>query len=266
MNTKPEEHAKADGHKILIEIDSAVPQAEAISFARRMGDPIGAKLVGCFVENQALMDLAELPFASEVSFSGIVKPLETERLVREWDAQAGQAKAAFAAAASEIGLEWSFDVKRGRPLFAVLESASQEDVLVMNTGNHLTSLQDIRRALHTATSDVHADVLLTSARRGMGAGDAPLVVLDDMTSQGEFCAHAAEVLATRAGMACLPVRGADTNLADLAEIVRQMGPGLVVANARSKFFEKDGDATAFSMAIGCPVLLLGSERDLQKME
>lgn len=46
MNTKPEEYAKADGHKILIEIDSAVPQAEAISFARRMGDPIGAKLVG----------------------------------------------------------------------------------------------------------------------------------------------------------------------------------------------------------------------------
>ncbi len=266
MNTKPEEDAEADGHKILIEIDSAVPQAEAISFAKRMGDPIGAKLVGCFVENQALMDLAELPFASEVSFSGIVKPLETERLAREWDAQAGQAKAAFAAAASEIGLEWSFDVKRGRPLFAVLENASKEDVLVMNTGNHLTSLNDIRRALHTATTDVHADVLLTSARRGMGAGDAPLVVLDDMTSQGEFCAHAAEVLATRAGMACLPVRGADTDLADLAEIVRQMGPSLVVANARSKFFEKDGDATAFSMAVGCPVLLLGSERDLQKTE
>ncbi len=266
MNTKPKEDAEVVDHKILIEIDSAVPQAEAISFAKRMGEPIGAKLVGCFVENQALMDLAELPFASEVSFSGIVKPLEAERLMREWEAQAGQAKAAFAAAASEIGLEWSFDVKRGRPLFAVLESASREDVLVMNTGNHLTPLNDIRRALHAATSDVHADVLLTSARRGMGNRDAPLVVLDDMTSQGEFCAHAAEVLATRAGMACLPVRGADTSLADLAEIVRQMGPSLVVANAHSKFFAKDGDATAFSMAVGCPVLLLGSERNLEKSE
>ncbi len=262
MSTDPTKKAEAEAHKILIEIDSAVPQAEAIAFAKRMGEPIGAKLVGCFVENQALMDLAELPFASEVSFSGIVRPLEGERLAREWDAQAGQAKAAFAAAAVEMGLEWSFDVKRGQPLFAILESASQEDVLVMNTGNHLTSLGDIGRALHTATSDVHADVLLTSARRGMGAGDAPLVVLDDMTSQGEFCAHVAEVLATRAGMACLPVRGADTDLSDLAEVVRQMGPSLVLASAHSKFFRKDGDATAFSMAVGCPVLLLGSERDV----
>ncbi len=266
MNAKPKEEAKTADHKILVEIDSAVPQAEAISFAKRMGESIGAKLVGCFVENQALMDLAELPFASEVSFSGMVKPLETERLIREWEAQAGQAKAAFAAAASEIGLDWSFDVKRGQPLFAILENASREDVLVMNTGNHLTPLSDIRRALHAATTDVHADVLLTSARRGMGNGDAPIVVLDDMTSQGEFCAHAAEALATRAGLACLPVRGADTGLADLAEIVRQMGPGLVVASAQSKFFSKDGDATAFSMAVGCPVLLLGSERDVPKTD
>lgn len=263
MNTKPKEDTGVESHRILVEIDSAVPQAEALSFAKQMGEPIGAKLVGCFVENQALMDLAELPFASEVSFSGIVKPLESERLAREWEAQAEQAKAAFASAASEIGLDWSFEVKRGQPLFAVLECASREDVLVMNTGNQLTSLNDIRRALHAATNDVHADVLLTSARRGMGGADAPLVVLDDMTSQGEFCAHAAEVLATRAGMACLPVRGPDTNLADLAEIVRQMGPSLVMANARSKFFEKDGDATAFAMTVGCPVLLLGSERDIQ---
>lgn len=262
MNTDTKAKAQSGLHKILIEIDSAVPQAEAISFAKRMGDPIGAQLVGCFVENQALMDLAELPFASEVSFSGIVRPLESERLIREWGAQAGQAKAAFAAAAVEMGLEWSFDVKRGQPLFAIIESAAQEDVLVMNTGNHLTSLSDIGRAMRAATADVHADVLLTSARRGIGAGDAPLVVLDDMTSQGEFCAHAAEALASKAGMTCLPVRSADTQLADLAEIVRQMGASLVVANAQSKFFEKDSDATAFSMAVGCPVLLLGSERDI----
>jgi hypothetical protein len=262
MNTDPKEKTQSGPHKILIEIDSAMPQAEAISFARRMGAPIGAQLVGCFVENQALMDLAELPFASEVSFSGIVRPLESERLVREWGAQAAQAKAAFAAAAVEMGLEWSFDVKRGQPLFAIIESAVPEDVLVMNTGNHLTSLSDIGRALRAATSDVHADVLLTSARRGIGAGDAPLVVLDDMTSQGEFCAHVAEALASRAGMTCMPVRGADTQLTDLAEIVRQMGASLVVASAQSKFFEKDDDAMAFSMAVGCPVLLLGSERDI----
>tara|TARA_R100000900_G_scaffold144114_2_gene127791 strand:- start:143 stop:256 length:114 start_codon:yes stop_codon:yes gene_type:complete len=37
MNAKPEEDAEVVSHKILIEIDSAVPQAEAISFAKRMG-------------------------------------------------------------------------------------------------------------------------------------------------------------------------------------------------------------------------------------
>ncbi|MEQ9144168.1 MAG: hypothetical protein RLO08_07400 [Parvibaculaceae bacterium] len=249
--------------KILIEAENAAPEPQALDFAARMAGPIGARLVGCFVENQALIDLVELPFASEVSFSGAVRPLERERLFREWEGQAKQAEAAFAAAAAAAGLDWSFEIKRGKPLFSLLEVAEKEDVVVFNAGGRLTASSDVARAVRAANAEIHADVLLTGnvLRRGTVDVNRPVVVLDDMTSRGEACAHIGRNLAEKAGLTCIPIRSRSTSLQTVAEQVRQLAPGLVIADGASPLFSRDEDVTAFSVLAGCPVLLLGSERD-----
>lgn len=255
-------------HKILVEADTLTPEPQAIQFAARMAGVLHAKLAGCFVENQALMDLVALPFASEVSFGGTVKPFERGRLEREWEAQAKQAETAFAAAASAAGLAWSFEVRRGKPIFSMLEAAAQEDVVVLNPGARLTPVGELARAVRAATVDIHADVLLT----GRGArGSATrrvtdtvprgtLVALDDMTSRGEACCAMAQDLADRAGMNFIPLRTGASSLADVVDLVRQLAPSLVIVNASSAIFSQDESVTKLSIAAGCPVFLLGSER------
>lgn len=257
-------------HKILVEADALTPEPQAIQFASRMADALQAKLAGCFVENQALMDLVALPFASEVTFGGAVKPFERDRLEREWQAQAKQAEAAFAAAATAAGLSWSFEVRRGKPIFSMLEAAAKEDVVVLNPGARLTPAGDLARAVRAATGDIHADVLLTG--RGMrgvtlrqvetAAPRGTLVALDDMTSRGETCCAVAESLASRAGMNFIPLRTGASSLADVADLLRRLAPSLVIVDAQAAIFAKDENVTKLSSAAGCPVYLLGSDRNL----
>jgi len=252
-------------HKILIEAETTALEPQALAFASRMARPIGARLVGCFVENQALIDLLELPFASEVSMSGTVRPLERERLLQEWSSQAKQAERALAAAAQTAGLDWGFEVRRGKPIFSLLEAAEREDVIVLHAARRLTASSDVARAVRAATRDIHADVLLTGAayqrRPGPANSQGPtLVVLDDMTSRGEACCHAAQVLAEKAGMTCIPLRIQGDDLQAVAEQVRQMAPSLVIADSGSALFNRDEDVTLFSINAECPILLFGTER------
>jgi len=248
--------------RMLIEADRALHEPFTLDPAIQVARPIGARLAGCFVEDQALIDLAGLPFASEVSFSGTVRPLERERLMKQWRGQAVQAERAFADMANAAGLDWSFEVRRGRPIFSLLEGAVREDIVVLRTNSRLSAPGEVARAVRAATSDIHADVLLTGGEKSKvidGAGDT-LVVLDDMTSRGQACCLAAEGLAKKAGLVCvvLPCRNAD--LLDMAGRVRQMLPALTIADMHASLFVKDEDATRFSIAAGFPTLFFGSER------
>ncbi|MEQ9520021.1 MAG: hypothetical protein RLN89_11355 [Parvibaculum sp.] len=258
-------------HKILVEADTLTPEPQAIQFAARMAGALQARLAGCFVENQALMDLAALPFASEVSFGGTVKPFQRERLEREWAAQAKQAETVFAAAAAAAGLAWSFEVRRGKPIFSMLEAAAREDVVVLNPGARLTPAGDLARAVRAATGEIHADVLLTGrGMRGEGGtrrtpdvtARGTLVALDDMTSRGEACCAVAQSLAERAGMNFIPLRTSASSLSDVADLLRQLAPSLVIVDANAAIFAQDDNVARLSTAAGCPVYLLGSERKL----
>jgi cell division protein ZapA (FtsZ GTPase activity inhibitor) len=253
-------------HKIVIDAEAVSLEPQALAFASRMAEPIGARLIGCFIENQALMDLSQLPFASEVSSNGTVRPLEAERLLKEWQGQAKLAEQAFSAAAETAGLDWDFEVRRGKPLFSLLEGAAQKDVVVLNATGRLTASHDVTRVMRAATQDVHADVLLTGSARQTGLFDAvaegsTLLVLEDMTSRGEACRHAAEMLAQKSGMTCVPLNIQNTDMHEVAALVRRMAPSLVVVDNASALFAKDEDVTRFTLNTGCPILIFGSERE-----
>ena len=265
--TKASSSSRDTPHKIVVEAETVAVEPQALAFATRMAEPIGARLVGCFVENQALMDLTELPFASEVSASGTVRPLERERLINEWQGQAKQAENALAAAALSAGIDWEFEVRRGKPIFSMLEVVEREDIIVLNAVGRLTAASDVTRAVRAATNDIRADVLLTGRApqktgTAWAAPNTTLVVLDDLTSRGEACCLAAEALALKAGMNCIPLRPQSLDLQEVADLVRRLSPSLVIADSASKLFAKDDDVTKFSKAAGCPLFLLGSEREL----
>lgn len=254
--------------RIVIGLDTSLVARETLSLAARLAASVDARLSGVFVEDEDLLSLAGLPFAREVSFSGQVSRVDSERMLRAMRAQAESARRVLSRIADEAHVEWSFDVRRGRPLRSLAAAARHEDTLVIRAPG--ASPREVGRAVHSATQDARADVLLVAKRAGLkgavpphGAVPAvtpgrPVVAIDEGTSVGESCTAFAEGLARRLGSPFQRVRARGASAADIAEAARRAGVGLLVANAR--WLGNDEDAARLSMAAGCPVLLLGSER------
>ncbi len=259
--------------RIVVGLDTNFMAREALALAARLAASVDARLKGVFVEDENLLSLCGLPFAREVSFSGEVRAVDHERMLRAMRAQAETARRVLQRIASEAHVDWSFDVARGRPLSLLAASANPEDTLVIRAPD--ASAREVGRAVRAATHETRADVLLVArgvAAKGLfGAaiarpdapgivpqGARPIAAVDDGSSLGQSCAAFAETLAARTGLSFhrLHVRGRDP--AEIAAAARAAHAGLIVINAG--WLGDDDDAARLSAAAGCPLLLLGAER------
>ena len=261
------------GTRIVVGLDTSLIAREALSLAARLAASIDARLKGVFVEDENLLSLADLPFAREISFSGEVRAVDPERMLRAMKAQAESARRTLARIASEAHVDWSFDVRRGRPLASLAASAGARDTLVIRSPG--TGTREIGRTVRAATREARADVLLVARGTGLKAALAapppaqrgvlssampgrPVASIDEGTSPGEACSAFAETLAGRIGAPFLRLSAKGRTAADLAAAARQGGVGILVVNA--DWLGDDDDAARLSAAAGCPVLLLGKER------
>lgn len=265
---KPQPH-------IVVGLDTSFIAREALSLAARLAASLDARLSGIFVEDENLLALAALPFAREISFSGEVRGVDPERMLRAMKAQAGNARRMLALAAAEQNVAWSFDVRRGRPLTSLAIGAAAGDTLVIRSPG--MAAREVGRAVRAATHEVRADVLLVARGAGLraslaapavlhaaspgalaGMAGRPVASVDDGASPGESCSAFAQSLAARIGAPFCRLAARGTAPADLAAAARQQGIGLIVVNA--DWLGNDDDAAHLSAAAGCPVLILGSER------
>ena len=260
--------------RIVIGLDTSFVARETLSLAARLAASVDARLKGVFVEDDNLIALASLPFAREISFSGDVRELDPERMLRAMKAQAESARRMLARIAAEAHVDWSFDVRRGRPLSSLAASASSDDTLVIRAPGE--TAREVGRTVRAATTEARADVLLVSRGVGLRAALPPRVpsparpafqpvlpgrpvgVVDEGSSAGESCSAFAETLASRIGATFLRLPAKGKAPADIAAAARHGGVGLLVVNA--SWLGDDEDAARLSAAAGCPVLLLGKER------
>ncbi|ABS62364.1 hypothetical protein Plav_0741 [Parvibaculum lavamentivorans DS-1] len=269
-STMPQE-AEAPQARVVIGLDTSLVAREALSLAARLAASVDARLKGVFVEDENLLTMADLPFAREISFSGEVRSVDPERMLRAMKAQAESARRMLARIAAEAHVDWSFDVRRGRPLASLAAGAGASDTLVLRS--HGATSLEVGRAVRAATRDAHADVLLVGRGVGVRASLAdtppvprlqavmpgrPLISVDEGSSIGESCSAFAERLAQRIGAPFRRFAAKGKSPADLAEGARGSGAGLIVVNAA--WLGDDDDAARLSAAAGCPVLILGSER------
>ena len=262
--------------RIIVGLDTSLAAREALQLAVRLAASVDARLKGVFVEDENLLSLADLPFAREISFSGEVRNIDPEHMLRAMKAQAESARRALARIAAEARVEWSFDIRRGRPLSVLAENMVTDDTLVIRSPG--AASREIGRAVRAATRDARADVLLVSRGAGLRGSLAtpqqerqgalsgtqsvapgrPVAAIDEGTSGGEACSAFAEMLAARTGAPFLRLSARGQSPVDLAAAARQSGVGILVVNA--DWLGNDDDAVSLSAAAGCPVLLLGKER------
>lgn len=266
----PAEAARAES-RIVIGLDTNFTAQEALVLAARLAASVDARLKGVFVEDENLLSLCGLPFAREVSLSGEVRAIDTERMLRAMRAQAETARRLLQRIAAEAHVDWSFDVLRGRSLAALAAAARAEDTLVIRSPH--ARAREVGRAVRAATRDMRADVLLVAhgvAAKGVlgvppgasvaaaGAIARPIAAIDDGSSIGQSCSAFAETLAARAGVPFRRIFLREHGGAEIAAAARQAGAGLIVVNA--DWLGDDEDAARVSAAAGAPVLLLGGER------
>ena len=264
----------AEQPRIVIGLDTSFVARETLSLAARLAASVDARLKGVFVEDDNLLSLASLPFAREVSFSDDVRSMDPERMLRAMKAQAESVRRMLARIAAEAHVDWSFDVRRGRPLASLAASASSEDTLVIRAPGE--AARDVGRTVRAATREARADVLLVSRGAGLRSSlpvrapapraaalqqvlpGRPIAVVDEGSSAGESCSAFAKTLAVRLGASFLHLPARGQGPAEIAAAARQAGAGLLVVNAA--WLGDDDDAAHLSAAAGCPVLLLGKER------
>lgn len=122
--------SRAPIRRILVALDTA-PTSEAIlEGVARLAARAEAELLGLFVEDIDLLNMAGLPFARESCLAlALSRRLETEDMERALRAQAERARALLEKTAFRLRLRWSFQVVRGR-MAEELQSASEQVDLI----------------------------------------------------------------------------------------------------------------------------------------
>jgi nucleotide-binding universal stress UspA family protein len=121
--------------RILVALDASPHSLAALEAAVNLAANMNAELLGLFVEDTALLRLAEIPCAREILyFSTAETPLSRASMESGFKAQAEQVRKALAAAARRAHVEWSFRTARGDVASEVLAAASDVDLLAMGKG------------------------------------------------------------------------------------------------------------------------------------
>jgi nucleotide-binding universal stress UspA family protein len=116
--------------RILVALDASPESLAALDHAASLAARLQAELEGLFVEDEDLINLAQQPFAREVSrLTNMVRNLDQATLEEDLRNQAALARKALRQKAEALRLRWSFRVVRGR-LEGVIQSASASADLV----------------------------------------------------------------------------------------------------------------------------------------
>ena len=204
------------------------PGAVAVATAVDLARALEAELVGLFVEDVELFDLAALPFAGEVGYpSAARRALDVAALERALRAQAGRLRQDLTARLAGVSTKWTFEVVRGRVAVALAATASGQDLVVLplllaSRGRPLTRVQVAR-----AYEGLRAPLLLVDEsarqRRAIGviapADIAPASIVDVLRGLAPYDGRAVRFAAIG------PVAGWEAWQAAMSELLAAEGRG-----------------------------------------
>ncbi|MGA3293340.1 MAG: universal stress protein [Candidatus Acidiferrales bacterium] len=118
--------------RILVALDASSHSMAALAAAAELAARLEAELMGIFVEDVALLRLADSPYAREILYpSATEAPLSRASMEAKLRAQSERARKAMEAAAEHSQVQWSFRAVRGEVTQEVLAAAGGADLLAM---------------------------------------------------------------------------------------------------------------------------------------
>jgi nucleotide-binding universal stress UspA family protein len=179
--------------RILVALDASTHSLAALEAAAELAASQHAELIGLFVEDENLINLAGLPFAREVRGPAATqKPIDSAEMEYELRLQASQARRAIREAAERFEARWSFKIVRGHVTGAVLEAALEADLLAMGrVGRTFSVRRRLGSTARAASATGRGSLLLM---KGGGHLHYPvLVTYDGSGPAGQALAAAARL-------------------------------------------------------------------------
>jgi hypothetical protein len=250
--------------------------------ASRIADAVRAELVGLFVKDTALFELADLPFSKEIPQSpGDATNLSRRMLENTLKRHEASFERALSVHATRMKLSCTCSTATGDMMGEILAQSDSGDIVVLsNPALGITTLDNIKMARHAAARA--AGVVI--AGRSRSRRDGPVVAIDEGGSAGLSIISVTAQLAARANasaivfvaapdeqsanaaierdrevMGSVPVdfiTVADPQFRDLSARLSACHPRIVVAGLKGALFGDDRHACALIRAARAPVLLL----------
>jgi len=136
MSRAPEPPHKAPYNRLLIGFNHHMECRSVLNFAAQVAQVAGVELAGVFVEDQELLDLARLPFSTEILVSSRqTRNLDATSMEGELRAIALQMHNALRRLAEHTRRQYSFRTVRGHLLHALVAQAGAGDLLLLRTAD-----------------------------------------------------------------------------------------------------------------------------------
>lgn len=254
--------------RILVALDASTYSLSALEAAAALAAGQHAELVGLFVEDENLLNLAGLPFAREVRApSARRKALDSDEMEQGLRLQASQARQTMEAVAGRYGVRWSFHTIRGQVTPTLLAAALKVDLLAMGrVSRPFSGRSRLGSTARAALAETKRSLLLMP--RGSNLSYPILVTYDGSRAGGQ--ALAAAIRMARAGGNHLTVLLLSDTLKEV-EVLREVVVGLVEERGPDTQFDWMPQADVdklieITQSIQDCVVILGGENPLLRAD
>lgn len=166
--------------RILVALDVSEQSRAALESAARLAAGLQAELVGLFVEDSELLQVAELPVTRLIGPQGPAR-LDAALLRRAFRVQAAEARQTLERTAEQWHVKWSFQVTRGAAAEAVVAEARQFDLVALGrTSRPAARTAPLGATARQAALSASCSVLVS---RGGQRPGCPLLALYEGTNR-----------------------------------------------------------------------------------
>ena len=245
MNDIP---ARAGFRRILVALDASRESDAALAAAAELAKHLDAELMGLFIEDIDLLNLAALPFSREVpvlSLSG--RELDPERVERELRSKAAAARRALAALADELHLQWSFRIARGHVDAELLTASQEADLVAVGKGTRpLSGKARLGSTGRAIVIQAARSVLLAAGIDG--PADAPVAIVYEGSGDSAALALAARLAESdRRHLVVFVLGDSQTSFAQREVSVRQQLRALGVSAAILRLQTSDAAGLLYAL-------------------
>lgn len=273
--------------KVVIDFKISTDVAPGIRAATTLAAATGGRLLGLFVQEQAMVDLSAMPATSAaIDSRGHARTFTRDELLSSFEQHAREARKLLEEYARQAKIDWSFSTDTGSATRGRLKAIDAGDFLVLPASNFYHSTPQLLQELKSCPEQTRGVVVIHSGQfmRTVSKPGA-VVAIDDGDASGKDTVQLAVNIARVTGnplelIAIAPdqesidkivVRAQNASMQShqfrvhrffpganesILTTLRQLNPGYVVADSEGEPLSDPSMASELIRAARAPVVLL----------